>query len=80
MKTGHVAINAVRLEEEIDFFVGFLGMKLLQIWEEPRQAYVGFDDGLVLEIIENVDFDGAIFSMAHIAFNLETAVEREKAV
>ena len=39
-----------------------------------------FDDGLVLEIIENVDFDGAIFSMAHIAFNLETAVEREKAV
>jgi len=70
MKTDHVAINAVSMEEEIYFFVGFLGMKLLQIWEEPRQGYVEFDDGPVLGIIENVDFDGEIFSMAHIAFNV----------
>ena len=43
----HIALNAVSLQEEIEFFVGFLGLRLLQEWESPRQAYVGAQGGPV---------------------------------
>lgn len=63
----HVAINAVNLDDELAFFTGFIGMKLLQRWDELAQAYVGFDDGPVVGIIENPSFDGSVHTMAHIA-------------
>lgn len=67
MRIDHVAINAVDLDEELAFFTGFIGMKLLQRWDEPRQAYVGFDEGPVVGIIENPSFDNSAHTMAHVA-------------
>lgn len=66
----HVALNAVSLEREIRFFTGFLGLQLLQQWESPRQAYVGSKDGPVIGLIENPDYDGSVFTMAHLAFTV----------
>lgn len=66
----HVALNVVSLESEIQFFVGFLGLQLLQQWESPRQAYVGLKEGPVIGLIENPDYDGSVFTMAHLAFNV----------
>jgi catechol 2,3-dioxygenase-like lactoylglutathione lyase family enzyme len=70
MRIDHIAINAVNLEEEISFLVDFLGLKLLQKWDKPKQAYVGFDDGPVFGVIENPSFDNTVYTMAHIAFNV----------
>jgi len=66
----HVALNAVSLETEIEFFVGFLGLQLLQKWESPRQAYVGSKEGPVIGLIENPDYDGSVFTMAHLALTV----------
>lgn len=70
MVIDHVALNAVSLEREIQFFVGFLGFQLLQQWESPRQAYVGSKEGPVIGLIENPDYDGSVFTMAHLAFSV----------
>ncbi len=70
MKLDHIALNAVDLESEIDFFVSFLGLQLLQKWESPRQAYVGQETGPVIGLIENPKYDGMIYTMAHIAFDV----------
>jgi len=68
MKLDHVAINAVNLEEEIRFLTEFLGLSLLQKWEDLRQAYVGLEEGPVIGVIENKDYDGSVLTMAHLAF------------
>lgn len=73
MNIDHVAVNAVSLEKEIQFFVGFLGLQLLQKWDSPRQAYVGSKDGVVIGLIENPDYDGSAFTMAHLAFSVSEA-------
>ncbi|MDV3240158.1 MAG: VOC family protein [Gammaproteobacteria bacterium] len=70
MNIDHVALNAVSLETEIEFFVGFLGLQLLQEWESPRQAYVGSKEGPVIGLIENPDYDGSVFTMAHLALTV----------
>ena len=70
LKIDHVALNAVSLEREIQFFVGFLGLQLLQKWESPRQAYVGSKEGPVIGLIENPDYDGSAFTMAHLALSV----------
>lgn len=66
----HIALNAVSLEREIAFFVEFLGLQLLQQWKSPKQAYVGSKEGPVIGLIENPDYDGSVFTMAHIAFTV----------
>jgi catechol 2,3-dioxygenase-like lactoylglutathione lyase family enzyme len=68
MKIDHIAINAVNLEDEIDFLTNFLGLSLLQKWSDLRQAYVGLENGPVIGVIENKGFDGSLSTMAHIAF------------
>ena len=73
MNIDHIALNAVSLQEEIEFFVGFLGLDLLQEWESPRQAYVGAQDGPVIGLIENRAYDGSVFTMAHLAFAVSEA-------
>lgn len=73
MKVDHIALNATSLQEEIDFFEGFLGFDLLQEWESPRQAYVGAQDGPVIGLIENRGYDGSVFTMAHLAFTVPEA-------
>ncbi len=70
MKLDHIAINAVNLEIELEFLTNFLGLSLLQKWTSLRQAYVGFDNGPVIGVIENKNFDGSIYTMAHLAFNV----------
>lgn len=70
MVIDHVALNAVSLEREIQFFVGFLGLQLFQQWESPRQAYVGSKEGPVIGLIENPDYQGSVFTMAHLAFSV----------
>ena len=70
MVIDHVALNAVSLEREIQFFVGFLGLQLFQQWESPRQAYVGSKEGPVIGLIENPDYEGSVFTMAHLAFSV----------
>jgi catechol 2,3-dioxygenase-like lactoylglutathione lyase family enzyme len=71
MNIDHVALNAVSLDEEIEFFVEFLGLALLQRWDAPRQAYVGAQAGPVIGLIENKDYDGSVFTMAHVALYVE---------
>ncbi len=68
MKLDHIAINAVNLEEEIEFLTRFLDLSLLQKWEDLRQAYVGLENGPVIGVIENKEYDGSVFTMAHLAF------------
>ncbi len=70
MNIDHVALNVVSLEKEIQFFVEFLGLQLLQQWESPRQAYVGSKEGAVIGLIENPDYDNSVFTMAHLAFSV----------
>lgn len=70
MNIDHVALNAVSLEKEIQFFVEFLGLQLLQQWESPRQAYVGSEEGAVIGLIENSDYDASVFTMAHLALTV----------
>jgi len=70
MNFDHIAINAVNLDEELEFLTEFLGLTMLQQWHDLRQAYVGFEDGPVIGVIENANFDGSIYTMAHIAFNV----------
>ncbi len=70
MKIDHIALNAVNLEEEIGFFTSFLGLQLLQKWDSPRQAYVGLESGPVIGIIENEKYDGTVYTMAHLAFDV----------
>lgn len=65
MKIDHIAINAVNLEIELVFFTKILGLSLLQKWPDLRQAYVGFEIGPVIGVIENNDVDGSTYSMAH---------------
>ncbi len=67
MKLDHVAIHAVDLDEELEFFTVFLGLPLLQKWHDLRQAYVGFEQGPVIGVIENKMFDGSSYTMAHLA-------------
>jgi catechol 2,3-dioxygenase-like lactoylglutathione lyase family enzyme len=73
MNIDHIALNAVSLDEEIGFFVGFLGLKLLQRWDELRQAYVGFEDGPMIGLVENPQFDGTASTKAHLAFQIPEA-------
>jgi len=73
MKIDHIAINAVNLEVELEFLTEFLGLSLLQKWPDLRQAYVGFDNGPVIGVIENNEFDGSTYTMAHLAFNVSQA-------
>lgn len=73
MKIDHIAINAVNLEDELDFLTKFLGLSLLQKWSDLRQAYVGFEKGPVIGVIENREFDGSLYTMAHIAFCIDEA-------
>ena len=68
MKLDHIAINAVKLEEELEFLTEFLGLSLLQKWTDLRQAYVGFENGAAIGVIENKEYDGSVQSMAHLAF------------
>ncbi len=70
MKLDHIALNAVNLEDEIEFFTSFLGFDLLQQWDAPRQAYVGLESGPVIGIIENEKFDGTVYTMAHLALDV----------
>jgi len=70
MVIDHVALNAVSLEREIQFFVEFLGLQLLHQWESPRQAYVGSKEGPVIGLVENPGYDGSVFTMAHLAFSV----------
>jgi catechol 2,3-dioxygenase-like lactoylglutathione lyase family enzyme len=70
MRIDHIAMNAVNLEDEISFFVGFLGFSLFQKWETPRQAYVGMEDGPVIGLIENKHSDGSAHTMAHLALEV----------
>ncbi len=70
MNIDHVAINAKDLEEELKFFVEFLELNLLQKWEDKKQAYVGSDTGVVIGIIENKQFDGTQYTMAHLSFGV----------
>lgn len=69
----HIALNATSLEKEIQFFVGFLGLQILQRWESPPQAYVGSKEGPVIGLIENPGYDGSAFTMAHLAFSVPEA-------
>lgn len=73
MKLDHIAINAVNLEIELEFLIDFIGLSLLQKWPDLRQAYVGFDSGPVIGVIENKDFDGSVYTMAHLAFYVTKA-------
>jgi len=66
----HLALNAKELDAEIAFFVEFLGLELLQRWDSPRQAYIGNDKGPVIGLIENPAYDGALYTMAHLAFTV----------
>ena len=70
MRLDHIAINAVDLDTELEFLNGFLGLSLLQKWTELKQAYVGFENGPVIGVIENKDYDGSVHTMAHLAFNV----------
>jgi catechol 2,3-dioxygenase-like lactoylglutathione lyase family enzyme len=70
MRIDHVALNAKELDAEIDFFVTFLGLDLLQRWDSPRQAYVGMEKGAVIGLIENPAYDGSLNTMAHLAFTV----------
>lgn len=70
MKIDHIALNAVNLDEEIEFFTSFLGFELLQKWDAPRQAYVGLASGPVIGLIENEKFDGTVYTMAHLALEV----------
>ena len=70
MKLDHIAINAVNLETELSFLTEFLNLELLQKWHDLRQAYVGFKEGPVIGVIENEQFDGSIYTMAHLAFHV----------
>jgi catechol 2,3-dioxygenase-like lactoylglutathione lyase family enzyme len=83
MRLDHIALNVVSLDEEIEFFE-FLGLSLLRKWDEPRQAFMGFEDGPVIGLIENPTYNGLVHTMAHVAFEtppstFETWVERVKA-
>jgi catechol 2,3-dioxygenase-like lactoylglutathione lyase family enzyme len=69
----HIALNAVELDAEIAFFVDFLGLNLLQQWDSPRQAYVGTAEGDVIGLIENPDYDGSVYTRAHVAFSAPEA-------
>lgn len=71
MNIDHIALNAVKLDEEIEFFTSFLGLSLLQKWDSPRQAYVGLEAGPVIGIIENEKYDGTVFTKAHLALDVE---------
>jgi catechol 2,3-dioxygenase-like lactoylglutathione lyase family enzyme len=73
MKLDHIAINAVNLEIELEFLTDFIGLSLLQKWPDLRQAYVGFNSGPVIGVIENKDFDGSVYTKAHLAFNVTKA-------
>ena len=68
MNLDHIAINAVNLDEEINFLTDFMGLSVLQKWPDLRQAYVGFKSGPVIGIIENKDYNGLEHTMAHLAF------------
>lgn len=83
MRIDHIALNANSLDDEIRFFVEFIGLTLLQKWENPRQAYVGLQEGPVIGLIENPKYKGLEYTMAHLAFEVEpnsfdTWVERVK--
>ncbi len=69
----HLALNAVNLEQEIAFFVDFIGMKLLQRWDTPKQAYVGFNTSFVIGIIENPSF---LFSLHKQWLTLPSAFQK----
>lgn len=68
MRIDHVAVNALNLEKELAFLTEFLTLTLLQKWDDLRQAYVGFPEGPVIGVIENKTYDGAVYTMAHLAF------------
>jgi len=73
MRLDHMAINEVNLEVEHEFLTELLGLSLLQKWADLRQAYVGFEKGPVIGVIENKEFDGSTYTMAHLAFNVSQA-------
>jgi catechol 2,3-dioxygenase-like lactoylglutathione lyase family enzyme len=70
MRLDRIAINAVNLEVELKFLTELLGLSLLQKWADLRQAYVGFENGLVIGVTENKEFDGSTYTMAQLAFNV----------
>lgn len=48
MKLDHSAVNAIDLDEEPAFFTEFLGLSLLRMWPDKRQAYMGAEKDRLL--------------------------------
>lgn len=63
----HIGLNVKDLDESISFYETFLGFKLVEKWDNPRQAFIGKGE-VALGLIEKPDYDFSVYTMAHIAF------------
>ncbi len=64
----HVGLNVLDLDESIAFYRDMFGFRLLERWDNPRQAFVGADDS-VLGLMEAPDYDYRAYTKAHLAFS-----------
>ncbi len=56
MLLDHVGLNVTDLEQSIHFYRDWFALDLIEIWDSPRQAFVG-NGGVVLGLMEVTDYD-----------------------
>jgi catechol 2,3-dioxygenase-like lactoylglutathione lyase family enzyme len=81
MKTGHVGLNVPDVDRALPFYTGVFGWAVLQESAEPRFAFLGDADGIVLTLWEQSDgtFAADRPGLHHLAFQVAAIDEVEAA-
>ncbi len=66
----HVGLNIIDLDESIGFYRDMFGFRLIERWDNPKQAFVGADD-LVLGLMEAPEYHYRAYTKAHLAFSCD---------
>ena len=81
MKTGHVGLNVPDVDRALPFYTGVFGWEVLRESAEPRYAFLGDADGIVLTLWEQSDgtFAADRPGLHHLAFQVAAIDEVEAA-
>ncbi len=64
----HVGLNIIDLDESIAFYRDLFGFRLIERWDNPKQAFVGAENS-VLGLMEAPEYDYHAYTKAHLAFS-----------
>jgi len=81
MKTGHVGLNVPDVARALPFYTGVFGWEVLREGAEPRFAFLGDEEGIVVTLWEQSDgaFAADRAGLHHLAFQVGSIGEVEAA-